>query len=57
MLLVRVFDCHKRLFEGREEVDDDERPGRPVTVRIQGKVWKINEIVFEHSDDCRQVEY
>jgi transposase len=27
----RVFEWHKRFSEGREDVEDDERSGRPVT--------------------------
>jgi hypothetical protein len=31
MLSTRVFEQHKRFREGREEVEDDERPRRPST--------------------------
>jgi hypothetical protein len=39
-----VFEWHKRFKEGREDVKDDERTGRPKTHRIDenvGKVWKL----------------
>ena len=45
MSRARVFLWHKRFSEGREEVEDDERPGRSVTSRTEGNVQKINEIV------------
>nr|CAH7729373.1 unnamed protein product [Callosobruchus chinensis] len=35
MSRTRVFEWHKRFSEGREEVEDDERTGRPVTSRIE----------------------
>lgn len=41
----RVFEWHKRFTEGREEVEDDERPGRPVSSRTEGNVQKISDIV------------
>lgn len=45
MSRTRVFEWHKRFSEGREEVEDDERTGRPVTSRIEENVKKVNEIV------------
>lgn len=45
MSRARVFEWHKRFYEGREEVEDDERSGRPVTVRSDENVQKINGIV------------
>jgi len=45
MSRARVFVWDKRFSEGREEVEDDERPGRSVTSRTEGNVQKINEIV------------
>lgn len=45
MSRARVFEWHKRFYEGREEVEDDERPGRPVTVRSEENVQKVCEIV------------
>lgn len=40
-----VFEWHRRFSEGREEVEDDERPGRPVTSRTEEKIQKVSEIV------------
>jgi hypothetical protein len=40
----QVFEWHKRLLEGREEVEDDERPGRPSTSKTKENVEKICEI-------------
>ncbi|KAK9753126.1 Cyclic nucleotide-binding domain [Popillia japonica] len=40
-----MFEWHKRFSEGREEVEDDERPGRPVTVRSEENVQKVSEIM------------
>lgn len=45
MSRARVFEWHKRFSEGREEVEDDERPGRPVSVKTEENAQKINEIV------------
>nr|CAH7723473.1 unnamed protein product [Callosobruchus chinensis] len=45
MSRTRVFEWHKRFSEGREEVEDDERTGRPVTSRIEENIKKVNEIV------------
>lgn len=41
----RVFEWYKRFREGREDVNDDERPGRPSTSRTDENINKINEIV------------
>ena len=41
----RVFEWCKRFSEGRESTEDDQRPGRPVTVSTQETVTKINQIV------------
>nr|CAH7718695.1 unnamed protein product [Callosobruchus chinensis] len=45
MSRTRVFEWHKRFSEGREEVEDVERTGRPVTSRIEENIKKVNEIV------------
>nr|CAH7740212.1 unnamed protein product [Callosobruchus chinensis] len=45
MSRTRVFEWHKRFSEGREEFEDDERTGRPVTSRIEENIKKVNEIV------------
>lgn len=41
----RVFEWYKRFSEGRESSEDDQRPGRPVSVSTPQTVTKINEIV------------
>ncbi|XP_025413286.1 protein GVQW3-like [Sipha flava] len=41
----RVFEWCKRFSEGRESTEDDQRPGRPVTVSTPETVTKINQIV------------
>jgi hypothetical protein len=38
-------ECHKRFMEGREEVVDDERPGRSSTSKTEENVEKDSEIV------------
>ncbi|GFW47962.1 protein GVQW3 [Trichonephila clavipes] len=42
---VRVFEWCKRFSEGRESTEDDQRPGRPITVSTPETVTKINQIV------------
>ena len=42
---IRVFEWHKRFNEGWEEVDDDEHPGRPNTLKTNENIEKVNEIV------------
>nr|CAH7752029.1 unnamed protein product [Callosobruchus chinensis] len=44
MSRTRVFEWHKRFSEGREEVEDDERTGRPVTSRIEENIKKISPV-------------
>nr|CAH7754629.1 unnamed protein product [Callosobruchus chinensis] len=44
MSRTRVFEWHKRFSEGREEVEDVERTGRPVTSRIEENIKKVNEL-------------
>lgn len=41
MSRTRVFEWYKRFLEGREEVEDEERCGRPVTSRNAENVKKI----------------
>jgi transposase len=45
MSRARVSEWHKRFMEDREEVEDDERPGRPSTSKTEENVEKISEIV------------
>jgi transposase len=40
-----VFKWHKRIREGREDVNDDERQGAPLTKRTDENVAKIREFV------------
>ena len=40
-----VFEWCKRFSEGRESTEDEQRPGRPVTVSTQETITKINQIV------------
>jgi transposase len=42
---VCVFEWHKQFSEGRESTEDDQRPGRPVSISTPQKVAQINEIV------------
>ncbi|XP_060833661.1 protein GVQW3-like [Rhopalosiphum padi] len=41
----RVFEWHKRFREGREEVEDNQRVGRPCSSKTNDNISKINEIV------------
>ncbi|XP_006141073.1 protein GVQW3 [Tupaia chinensis] len=45
MSRARVFDWHKRFKEGREDVRDDARSGRPVTHRTDENIQKVKELV------------
>jgi hypothetical protein len=45
MPCTRVFEWHKRFTEKQEEVEDDERLGRPLASKTKGNVEKISEIV------------
>jgi transposase len=40
-----LLERHELFMEGREEVEDDKRPGRTSTSQIEEKVEKISEIV------------
>ena len=46
----RVFEWHKRFKEGREEVEDDPRSGRPSTSRTDDNVERVRQMV---RGDCR----
>jgi hypothetical protein len=41
----RVFEWHRRFLGGREDVEDDERPGCPVTVKTDENVDKVRTLV------------
>lgn len=45
MSRARVFDWHKRFKEGREDVRDDARSGRPVTHRTGENIQKVKDLV------------
>ncbi|XP_017724128.1 PREDICTED: putative uncharacterized protein FLJ37770 isoform X3 [Rhinopithecus bieti] len=45
MSRARVFDWHKRFKEGREDVRDDARSGRPVTHRTDDNIQKVKDLV------------
>jgi histone-lysine N-methyltransferase SETMAR len=45
MSRARVFEWHKRFCEGREDVEDDDRSGRPCTSKTDENVQKVEEIV------------
>ena len=40
-----VFEWHKRFKEGREDVEDDSRSGRPSTSRIADNVERVKQMV------------
>lgn len=42
----RVYEWYKRFQEGREDVEDDERPGRPSTSISDENVEKVKEIIM-----------
>jgi hypothetical protein len=41
----RVFKWHKKFPKGREDVKDDERPGRPVRMKTEENVEKVRTFV------------
>jgi transposase len=41
----RVYQWFKRFKEGRGEIEDDPRPGRPCTSKIDANIKKVGEIV------------
>jgi hypothetical protein len=41
----RVFEWHRRFLGGREDVEDDEQPGRPVTMKTDENVDKVRTLV------------
>ncbi|XP_037696667.1 protein GVQW3 isoform X2 [Choloepus didactylus] len=45
MSRARVFDWHKRFKQGREDVRDDARSGRPVTHRTDENIQKVKDLV------------
>ena len=45
MSRTRIFEWHKRFREGREDVEDDPKSGRPTTSRINENVERVREKV------------
>ena len=46
MSKTRVYELYKRFQEGREDVEDDERPGRPSTSIADENVDKVKEMIM-----------
>ena len=46
MSKTRVYEWYKRFQDGREDVEDDERPGRPSTSTTDKTVEKVKEMVM-----------
>ena len=44
----RAFEWHKRFKEGREEVEDDPRSGRPSTSRMADNIEHVKQMVRTH---------
>jgi hypothetical protein len=49
----RVFEWHRRFLGGREDVEDDERPGHPVTMKTDENVDKVMTLVG--NDRCLNI--
>lgn len=45
----RVIEWHKRFKEGREEIEDDSRPGHPSTLKTDENIDKIGNLIRQ---DC-----
>ena len=45
MSRARAFEWHKRFREGREECEDDQRSGRPVTSRTDSNIDRMKQLV------------
>ena len=46
MSKTRVYEWYKRFQDGREDVEDDERPGRPSTSTTNDNMEKVKEMVM-----------
>ena len=45
MIRSKTFEWHKRFIEGREDINDDSRAGRPSTSRSLEMVAKVRKII------------
>ena len=45
MSRTRVFEWHKRFLEGREDVEDDLKSGRPSTAKTDANIERVRELV------------
>jgi hypothetical protein len=43
----RVFEWFARFLDGRESIEDDPRPGRPVSIRTEENIQKVRNLVNE----------
>ena len=48
MSQINVYKCYKDFRDGRERVDDSERPGRPLTSTDEQHVKQIKELVHKN---------
>ena len=48
MSKTRVYEWYKHFQDGREDVENDERPGRPSTSTTDENVEKVKEMVMNH---------
>ena len=48
MSRAHAFEWHKRFREGREECEDDQRSGKPVTNRTDSNIDRVKQLV--HAD-------
>uniref|UniRef100_T1IC57 Mos1 transposase HTH domain-containing protein n=1 Tax=Rhodnius prolixus TaxID=13249 RepID=T1IC57_RHOPR len=55
MSKTRIYEWYKRFQDGRENIEDDERPGRPSTSTTDENVKKVKEmagfITFTYHDE------
>ena len=55
MSRTRVFEWHKRLVEGREDVEDDPKLGRTCASTTDINIEKVRQLV--HSDHCLTIRF